>query len=471
MKKTYMPFWALLCALCASPSFAASNQPIPIIDAEADLTPPSSPTPAYQVPAVVHEAPDIVIDQALPKINQTITPEDPQEQSLLLRMMPDEILLHILWFLQPKESTVEAAPKTFIDETCKRLYRLKHKHEFDPSTPRNIFIHNKERFQEFCSFTFSRFSGEDKPLFPFPIKTINGTPLPQILRQNCLPDLLWSLPLMCQSSADLEELNILRVGSFNAVQRIYEMDFLQKAIPGTWLSKKISQGHGQTFIFGAHIGYSAHLPCVLPLLLQLPKLKILFLDMFVSKVETGGVNITTSLFGPSITNFSHALGRLTQLEELNINLASTVQIHTMEEAAVFAKAFKSMSKLKKLSLSQGSLGDEGMRALIPVLGTLPDLNDLSLCSMNIGAAGAQALIDHPELLIRLERLSLSSNNIGDDAIKNIAKILAPTRGMTLLDLCVCSGKTPEGNEIPNCSETNQYVNDLFKDYKNLFLVV
>lgn len=89
------------------------------------------------------------------------------------------------------------------------------------------------------------------------------------------------------------------------------------------------------------------------------------------------------------------------------------------------------SRLERLTLSTGGLGDAGAKALAAIgPTTLPALRDLDLSDDGIGDAGAEALAASP-LFRQLRTLGLSQNRIGDAGARGLAAALDASELRTL----------------------------------------
>lgn len=114
MKKTFMPVWILLAALCTNLSFAAGDEDLG--SASASPSHPISPILPQETPK------DPLADslsalQIVSAVAPNTSEEDAQADSLLLQMLPDEMLLRILSLVPQKDLNTCAL-------TCKRLKKI-----------------------------------------------------------------------------------------------------------------------------------------------------------------------------------------------------------------------------------------------------------------------------------------------------------------------------------------------------------
>lgn len=91
--------------------------------------------------------------------------------------------------------------------------------------------------------------------------------------------------------------------------------------------------------------------------------------------------------------------------------------------------------LQRLDLTQNSLGDEGIRALVPFLSKLVSLQSLSLDSNSVSASGVKALGPSLNKLgSSLQELDLRNNDIGALGTEALGPLLAQLTGLKKLHL-------------------------------------
>ena len=101
--------------------------------------------------------------------------------------------------------------------------------------------------------------------------------------------------------------------------------------------------------------------------------------------------------------------RLRRLSVWNHNLGD-------EGARILAPVLSRLTNLTHLDLGCNNLGDEGARILAPVLSRLTNLTHLDLMGNSVGVEGARVLAPALSRLTNLTHLNLWANNFGDETI-------------------------------------------------------
>ncbi|MFN7662580.1 MAG: F-box protein [Alphaproteobacteria bacterium] len=361
--------------------------------------------------------------------------------SLMFTELPPEMLDHIIQFLGTKD-------KLTMRLVSKQLKKItdNNRQGFD------IFIKTAEKFNALKRYTFSDFSEESKPRFPFQVRSINWIPVKTLLQDYALPVELWSLALQY---APLEGMKHLRV-----LVTKRKIDYLSEKGFLTILEK--SSKSSTTIVFTTN---KIQGPCILPLLRHWGELKETNItrsayETHVSSGDYEGPDDTKDFF-KDLDSFQGTLTRLQKLKVLCLEGASFIETDTKEKAEAFAAAIGSLKSLETLSLLGTNLGDEGLKALAPVLATLPNLEILQLPKAKMGADGAMVLNQHLASYGKLKHLYLD-DLIGEEAACAIAGTTVGLKSFEHLDIFNCNGQLSRYSSVPVSPAKKEYFKELAK---------
>lgn len=170
----------------------------------------------------------------------------------------------------------------------------------------------------------------------------------------------------------------------------------------------------------------------------------------VESTDDGSTYTTPPVSPAKVLSLSSSSGLQLPLRELAANISAVAAFDThansltslqlwnnslgAEGASLLARGVSNLSNLLVLSLGCNSIGSRGVKAIGPALTTsrssVPVLQKLELTQNSLGDAGISALVPFLSKLTRLQSLKLNSNEVTDSGVR----LLGPS--LTKLNSCL-----------------------------------
>lgn len=163
-----------------------------------------------------------------------------------------------------------------------------------------------------------------------------------------------------------------------------------------------------------------------------------------------GLSCCTSLTMLTLTSISHDGSKTNKSSPLAATLMRLKKLETLKlRGSLTATNLRSLLGLMKelegvslvglrhLDASNNGLGDEGSRALAPVLRRLPRLKNLDISENDIALHGAEALASAFSCMPQLRALNLMDNRLSDDGVDVLSTAWAGLTNIENLDISFC----------------------------------